>query len=260
MNINHFIINAEEAKQRRYNISSVFHSLGMSPRFFPAIMGNQLTRNQIAQYVNDGGLLTLGEIGCALSHLSIYRSFLKTNEKYIFVFEDDVEIWSDFPQLAPMIAEFIGNQNKGAVLLLYKARARTREIQSIGLSSVHILHSLAGTAAHGYVINRIAAENILRAQTPLAFEIDAWALYYKLLYLNIYCLDQDIVSLNQKLAKDSLIDAVDNRHTHFSSEIKKNKNYSFQRLLKQYSWEKRLFIQYKRLERHIDTLFYDKEC
>ncbi|MFP8918902.1 glycosyltransferase family 25 protein [Megasphaera indica] len=259
MELNHFIINAISAKERLHNISSVFHRLGLEPRFFPAIMGNQLTKDQIGHYVDDGGLLTLGEIGCALSHLSIYKKFLQTNEKYIFVFEDDVEIRDDFPQLAPAVADFIGNQKKGAVLLLYKAKAHTRKVQSIGQSSVHILRSMAGSAAHGYVINRVAAENILKAQTPLAFEIDAWALYYKLLYLDIFCLNQNVVFLNQELANASLIDAVDNRHTRSSRDIKKIKDYSFQRLLRRYSWEKRLFVEYKRLERHIDSLFYDED-
>lgn len=259
MELNHFIISAINANERRHNISLAFHKLGLEPNFFSAIMGNRLTKAEMAHYVDDGGLLTLGEIGCALSHLSIYKKFLQTNEKYIFVFEDDVELRDDFPQLALPMAEFIGNQKKGAVLLLYKAKAHTRRIQSIGQSPVHILHSLAGSAAHGYVINRIAAENILKAQTPLAFEIDAWALYYKLLYLDIFCLDQNVVFLNQELANASLIDAVDNRHTRSPRDIKKIKDCFFQRLLRRYSWKKRAFVEYKRLERHINTLFYNED-
>ena len=74
-----------------------------------------------------------------------------------------------------------------------------------------------------------------------------------------FCLDQNVVFLNQELANASLIDAVDNRHTRSSRDIKKIKDYSFQRLLRRYSWEKRLFVEYKRLERHIDSLFYDED-
>lgn len=255
--LHHFIINSADATDRRNNMIETCKQLGLSPRFFPAVMGNQFTREQLQQVADDKGILTPGEVGCALSHLSIYKQLLKTDKKCIFVFEDDINIRSDFSSLVAPIEEFMSNQTEGAVLLLYQAKARTKTIQAINDSSVHILRSLAGSTAHGYVINRIAAENILQAQTPVLFEIDAWAQYVKLNYLNLYCLDEDVVFLNTQLSTNSLIDAIGARNSYSGESIKKIKDESFKRLLSRLSWKERCVVEYKRIQRHINEHFYE---
>ena len=89
MDFFHYVISAEQATERRNKIIEHFKRWGIEPNFFQAIMGNQLSENQLKQLTQDEGLLTKGEIGCALSHLGTYRRLLETEEKCAFIFEDD---------------------------------------------------------------------------------------------------------------------------------------------------------------------------
>ena len=85
MELNHFIINAINAKERQHNISSVFHRLGLEPGFFPAIMGNQLTKDQIGHYVDEkaypGGVPNNAYLR-QLGKPSKYRSFSEVEHMF----------------------------------------------------------------------------------------------------------------------------------------------------------------------------------
>ena len=61
----HFIINATESTERRTKISQSFIQCGITPHFFSAIMGKDLSQAELATCVADKGLLNKGEIGCA---------------------------------------------------------------------------------------------------------------------------------------------------------------------------------------------------
>ena len=69
MIFNHSIINAAKAAERSESVSRNFHDLGIEPNFFEAIMGNELNETQLKECRGDNGLLTIGEVGCVLSHL-----------------------------------------------------------------------------------------------------------------------------------------------------------------------------------------------
>ena len=70
--------------------------MGTSAKFFDAIMGYEISKEQLEEYSEADNLLTLGEIGCALSHLGTYRRLLDTEEKCAFIFEDDTCLTEEF--------------------------------------------------------------------------------------------------------------------------------------------------------------------
>ena len=70
-----------------------------------------------------------------------------------------------------------------------------------------------------------AAENLLKAQNPIQFEIDAWNLYYKLGYLTIYCTNHDFGYLVQMFRGTLLLNRLPKKkesHQDMSINIKKN--------------------------------------
>lgn len=75
MIFNHSIINAAKAAERSESVSRNFHDLGIEPKFFEAIMGNELNETQLKECRGDNGLLTIGEVGCVLSHLKVCKDF-----------------------------------------------------------------------------------------------------------------------------------------------------------------------------------------
>lgn len=256
--IYHYIISAPDAFQRREQIEKNFIKFGIRPNFITAVMGNSLTKQELQRYTAPHNILNKGAIGCALSHEAIYHNLLESKEPYVFVFEDDARITPEFIDELPGIIQFMNQMSEPLVLLLYKADAPTKKVFPMGKGK-NILHTLAGTAAHGYVINRKAAKNLLDVQMPLQFEIDAWNIYYKLGYLKIYCTDTDLVFLDEKASSHSVIEQVAGKNRVEDELVKKYKQEHFMNLYRQYSLWQRGILQIKRVERHIRELYYDKE-
>ena len=256
MDFFHYVISAEQATERRNKIIEHFKQWGIEPNFFQAIMGNKLSEKQLQQLTNDEGLLTKGEIGCALSHLGVYRKLLESQEKCVFIFEDDARLNQKFFALMPAIKNFMEEEQHPAVLILYKVKAHTKQYHPLNETDA-ILRATAGSAAHGYVINRKAAENILNVQTPLKFEIDAWAIYQKLNLLRIYCTDCELVYLDEEQAKKSVIDQISTRKDRSPSFVKKIKDRHVEKIYNGLSRKEKMMVQLKRLQRHIQELYYD---
>lgn len=257
MEFNHYIISAEKASERRSAIERTFREYGITPRFFNAIMGNKLSEEELQEKAADKGLLTLGEIGCGLSHLEIHKKFLTPplNSNHIFVFEDDIVLQEGLAKAIPAIESFVDSIDRPMVMLLYKARAVMWPVKKIS-DSICICRAMSGSGAYGYVINRKAAENILQAQTPIRFEIDAWAIYAKLNYLDIYCLNTDLVRLNEVTSANSLIDAVSTRKERSSAMVKRIKDGHVRDLYNRNSFKGKVIIQGRRLQRHIQEFIH----
>lgn len=190
----HFILNATSSEDRRKLMIEEFKKINIpEPNFFPAIMGNKLSEEELNQLVNKSCTLTLGEIGCALSHLAMYREFLKTTEPSVFIFEDDIRftelVTNDLLQQAK---KFVDVQDKPTVLLLRPARFMlSKQLDLDNDVSIHKVKEVSTTFA--YIINRAAAENILKLQQPLKFIIDGWRHYTLLNILQAYCLNKHII-------------------------------------------------------------------
>ncbi|XOQ53599.1 MAG: LPS biosynthesis glycosyltransferase [Succiniclasticum sp.] len=257
MHWNHSIISADRALDRKAAITENFNRLGLEPHFFPAIMGDELSPQELAKLAGDEGLLTKGEIGCALSHLKIYRDFLATDAPYWFVFEDDIQLTKEFVRDLPQLCSFMDSLSGPAVLLLKRIRGHARIVHEVH-QGCHILHSLSGSTACAYVINRKAAENLLRAQTPVKFEIDAWAIYQDLGYLKLYSTFPAYVTMNEEVASHSLIDHIASRRKHSSEERKRIKARHVKFLYEQNIWSRKLYLQIERLKRHLQELYYTR--
>ncbi len=254
----HSIISSSKAPARRKSVEENFAALGLQPNFFEAIMGDELSQQELNTVSQADGLLTLGEIGCALSHLEIYKQLLRSSEPYIFIFEDDARLTREFVRAIPAIQRFMAGQDKPTVLSLHRIRGHVHPVFRLD-SEKRILHVLAGSTGHGYVINRQAAANILKAQTPLRFEIDAWAIYQKLCYITFYTTDFDFIQVDKALAARSLIDEISpKRHKLDSKIVKRLKDRQIRELYGQKSLQEKLLCQLFRLGRHIQALYYQE--
>lgn len=98
----------------------------------------------------------IGGKGCFLSHLDCYRNFLKSNEDYCVIFEDDVKFINISKNNHKIIKQVIKNSpNYDIIFLGY------REIKSLICSKNP--RFLEGTflQAHSYIINRYATNKII---------------------------------------------------------------------------------------------------
>jgi len=102
-----YIINLKDSVKKRMHIEERLNSFkNINYNFFEAVNGNSLTQEKIDKvYQKKAAIrefkreLSGGEIGCALSHLSIYRMMIEQNIEKAVILEDDAVLCEDFPEI-----------------------------------------------------------------------------------------------------------------------------------------------------------------
>ncbi len=88
-----YIINLDKDIDRLQVLSNQLHSFGIEFERIPAIYGKEYEGNEYNEdeaIKQNGRALSFGELGCALSHKRAYEAFLKTDDDYALILEDDV--------------------------------------------------------------------------------------------------------------------------------------------------------------------------
>ncbi len=97
------VISLKSETKRREHIQTMFSKLGVSYEFFDAINKQQalaLCHKQGLNYQDDS--LTMGELGCFMSHYLLWEKIINEDLPYMLIFEDDVIV-------SPNIVQFINN-------------------------------------------------------------------------------------------------------------------------------------------------------
>ena len=117
-----YIINLKSDKERRRLIQKQLDEIGIKYEFIDAIDGSKLSAQEKKKIYSPQKAIDVfkrelsdGEIGCALSHLKIYRKMIEQEIEYAVILEDDVEICPDFIDL---MKNFIEIKNECECLLL----------------------------------------------------------------------------------------------------------------------------------------------
>lgn len=100
------IINLEKSKERYERISDSLIKLNLSFERFNAINGYILGDEQInnnASFIGKNFLCNRGIIGCAMSHIKIWKEFQNSNEDLICIAEDDAQFNRAFKHLYDII-------------------------------------------------------------------------------------------------------------------------------------------------------------
>ena len=113
-----------------------------------------------------------GEIGCALSHLSIYRKMVEDDIPIACIFEDDVVLSGDVKSCISNVADVI-DKSRAQVILLSD---HTHQ----GCCTPCICPAKSDMFSEAYVITKIAAMNLLRANYPLQVPCDHWGRFVRL--------------------------------------------------------------------------------
>ncbi len=104
------IISLAKDEKRRRRIVQQCKTLGLNYKLFDAIDGNTLTQAELDKVYAEkntisaiGRRLSRGEIGCALSHLSVYKQMLSENIKIMIILEDDAILSPKFKEALQII-------------------------------------------------------------------------------------------------------------------------------------------------------------
>lgn len=82
--MNIVVISDKYNAERRENVCKEFGEYNLEFSFFDAIMANKMSKEELATKALKNTFLTPSEIGCALSHIGVYKKFLKSNQKSIY--------------------------------------------------------------------------------------------------------------------------------------------------------------------------------
>ena len=201
-----FVINRKKDIERREYIIEHFAEVGINDyEFFEAVEGVNVSKDFILS-CNDwfskslrlGANISAGEIGCALSHLSIYNKMLEDKIKAAIIFEDDVTINdNNLLEITKNITNSLDSQSPNILHFgKYKSGVKI-------LDDLIKLNSVAGT--YSYYINNVAAENILNFFEKTIFvPIDRFKFMIAKNVVNVFSYKKELCFPNEKF--DSTID------------------------------------------------------
>jgi GR25 family glycosyltransferase involved in LPS biosynthesis len=170
------IINLVRRSDRRRTMTTLLRATGLKAEFFDAIDGTQLTKDDVKDYVRrDPSLRALhrNEIACAFSHIAVWRDFLDTQEPYMLVLEDDVNLVRNFhPLVQSLLRELEATRKEWEFLYLgchwFDRKPTTREAFSARTYSTDYV----GFGTYGYILTRAGAQKLIEQAYPLNAPLD----------------------------------------------------------------------------------------
>jgi len=162
------VINLASATERRAGMRRQLEALGLDFEFVEAVDGRDFDVDQHpaydaprrrAAFPRD---LAGGELGCLLSHRSIYQRMLAEGLDEVLVLEDDVVLGPDFLAVLPSIRAHAASYDVVRFLSARKI-SRLRQRRVFPLAKGYWLARLETTpgGAYAYLIRRSGAEKLL---------------------------------------------------------------------------------------------------
>ena len=124
--------------------------------------------------------LTLGQIGCALSHIAAYQRIIELKLPYALIVEDDCILPHDINLLLAQLEMTI---EPGEAIQLYNWALRpsefsTRNAVHIGSHRLYYPMQMSGIGTTtAYVITREAAEKLTKLNAPVKTAADNWSFF-----------------------------------------------------------------------------------
>jgi len=172
------IISLARSDSRREAITARLRELGMSFEVSTGVDGQSLTQEDLAPYSPSSAFSVLGremhrnEVGCFLSHAAIWKGLADGDEQEVLIFEDDMRIDDDFPELIRS-RDWIP-PDAGIVNFSWDM---AMPIKLNNLSEGRFLCGFDGDVMRlgAYILRKHAAKNLLSHAFPIRMPIDSLA-------------------------------------------------------------------------------------
>lgn len=168
-----YMINLERRPERRLRMENLFRELGLDVEYFAAVDGKKLDVNiikemgiQLFEGYEDPyhhRQMTMGEIGCFLSHYRIWEKMIENNQNEVLIIEDDIRFESYFNDRAVSILDQA--RNSGEFDLIYFGRKRLKdEIEPEVENTENLVHVGYSYWTLGYVLTLKGAKKLIASQ------------------------------------------------------------------------------------------------
>lgn len=183
-----FVVNLEKNIARMDFMHEQLCRLKVDYERIPAVYGKSLSAQDrsimfsaFKSFLAMGVRLTDGEIGCALSHIAIYRRMISECMHMAIVLEDDVVLSDLFPRQI-LKASVLIDQTRPQVVMFSASNDTCKMEESE--SDMQRVSRVSCTDA--YLITLPAAEIILKANYPVVTVADCWMRWAKRFGLELY--------------------------------------------------------------------------
>lgn len=180
-----YIISLKNSIERREAISQQAAMAGLDFVLTDAVYGKELPKELLSILKAEHSYaITPGEIGCSLSHLNVYKELLHSEDDFALVLEDDVIVPANTTALLNALESTL-SKDKPCICLLSKVNHYNRKKQ-ITLADGQSVHEVFNAAfSHAYVVNRKAAENLLKNLLPIWCVADQWPTFQEFGFIRL---------------------------------------------------------------------------
>ncbi|AZP49580.1 glycosyltransferase family 25 protein [Rahnella aquatilis] len=206
-----FVINLARSIERRASIEKQLSSLNLDYEIIEAVDGSQLSYEEILQKTRVlNYAIGCGEIGCALSHINIYKKIVAQNIPQALILEDDALISLETVEVMNKLE--ILNISLPTVTLLTEISQRLRAPLYNTKGEKHSLHKvLEATCSHGYVVNHRAAVQLANFLFPVWMVADRWHILREYSVCNLQAVVPPVIFRTEH-AETSTIQISDRSH------------------------------------------------
>ncbi|MEM9468632.1 MAG: glycosyltransferase family 25 protein [Pseudomonadota bacterium] len=175
-----YIISLPEASERRERVSRLCQDNGLNFTIIDAVDGRNFNMLDHPNYNRKKRLRFFGrdlkgaELGCALSHKSIYQEMIQKNIDEAIIFEDDIILHDGFIDTISVLQNIELNYDMVRFMGRKKVlQAKQRKVKSLdnGVSLTRLCATPGGTYA--YVIKQSGVKKLLKHLDKVTYPIDA---------------------------------------------------------------------------------------
>lgn len=170
-----FLINLDKNPDRLAFMDDRLKRLNIGYERIPAVYGKSLSLEErhkqfrkFRSFFAIGRKLSDGEIGCALSHLSVYRKMIAAEIPVALILEDDVAVDAGIIDVCSFLEKTLDPSRKQVAVL----SAWNAESVNDGKPSLNRIGSFGCT--DGYVITLAAAKEVIKLNYPVITVADSW--------------------------------------------------------------------------------------
>ena len=171
-----YVINLDRTPDRYQFVKENLDRIGLPHQRFSAVDGANLTAedwkkvDKLGYRLFHGKILREAEVGCYLSHTSVMEAFLKTDQPFCLILEDDCDFGDNFTKI---LAELIECKEEWDLAKLSGRHSGMPTVQKELSREYKLVAFLAkNTGASSYLINRHAAEQYLKKIFPMRVPYD----------------------------------------------------------------------------------------
>jgi glycosyl transferase family 25 len=170
-----YVINLDRDAERMASIRANLEALGLPFERLPAVMGKDVPEWEklvdLPAYAWRNRLDTprAGEVGCYLSHLKAMETFLRTDAPWCVILEDDVKVLPACAEVLRCLAE----KDDWDLVKLFNFHSGM-PVTKRALAGGHrlVAHLTRTTSSAAYVVNRRAAETLVKSMRPISEQVD----------------------------------------------------------------------------------------